>query len=74
MTTRIAQSLLVGIGAGSLALALSLAGLQMYASYVLPHPPGMGAVAGGFGRALPMAMLLFLLGFLWKWRRTGKSR
>lgn len=71
---RIVQSVLVGIGAGCLALLLSLACLQLYVSYALPHPRGIGAVAGGFVLALPMAMLLFLVGFVWNWRLTRRSR
>jgi hypothetical protein len=71
MMMRIVRSLLVGIAAGSLGLVLSLVCLQLYVTYVVPHPPGLGAYAGGFMRALPIAMLLFLLGFVWNWRRTA---
>jgi len=71
MMMRIVQSFLVGIGAGSIALVLSLVCLGLYVTYVVPHPPGPGAYAGGFMLVLPIAMILFLLGFVWKWRRTA---
>ena len=71
---RILRSVLVGVGAGIAGLVLSLVCLQLYAAYALPHPAGMGAVAGGFVLALPAAVLLFLIGFAWKWRLEGKSR
>ncbi len=76
MFARVARSVLAGLGWCVVALVLELVGCQIYVSYIMPHPRGIGAVAGGFGLSLPVLPVVFGAGFAWHWwisRRQNRS-
>lgn len=76
MFARVARSVLVGLGWCMVALLLEFVGCQIYVSHFIPHPPGIGAVAGGIGPSLFVLPVVFGAGFAWHWwlsRRQNRS-